>query len=72
MKAQGARLIAPKFDVETSKQIMGEMRKMGVNINQIAKWCNTNANVSNEQVERLNFNIDQLKKEMGKLWQQLS
>jgi Bacterial mobilisation protein (MobC) len=72
MKAEGSRIVRPKFDGETVKDLVHEMRKIGVNVNQIAKWCNTHQNVSASELERLNHNLEKIKKEMNELWRQLS
>ena len=39
-KAQGSRLVAPKFDKETRQSIAKDLSKLGSNANQIAKYCN--------------------------------
>jgi len=61
-KAQGVKMKAPKIDREGAFQIASELRKIGVNINQIAKHLNTSQNVSEEQ-------INVLQKELSELWQ---
>lgn len=70
-KAQGARLIAPKFDLESRKSIVKQLTGVGNNVNQIAKYCNSNKS-GNEDWQRLNHNIEQLRKELSELWQQLN
>lgn len=71
-KAQGARLIAPKLDPETGLTIARELAKTGSNVNQIAKWCNTHPNPSNDERERLNVNLERIKEELHQIWQQLN
>ena len=39
-KAQGSRLVAPKFDKETRQSIAKDLSMLGSNANQIAKYCN--------------------------------
>ncbi|MEX6175391.1 plasmid mobilization protein, partial [Staphylococcus haemolyticus] len=39
-KAQGSRLVAPKFDKETRQSIAKDLSRLGANANQIAKYCN--------------------------------
>ena len=39
-KAQGSRLVAPKFDKETRQSIARDLSKLGANANQIAKYFN--------------------------------
>ncbi|RON98816.1 hypothetical protein BK675_26945, partial [Pseudomonas fluorescens] len=40
MKVQNARMMKPKFDKESSLQIITELNRIGNNVNQIAKYCN--------------------------------
>jgi len=61
-KAQGSRIKSPKIDREGAFQIASELRKIGVNVNQIAKHLNTSKNVSEGQIKAL-------QKELGELWQ---
>lgn len=70
-KAQGARLVAPKFDYESRRSIIRELSHAGNNINQIAKVLNANKdNVTD--FERLNWNFEEVRKELNNLWQQLN
>lgn len=64
-KAQGARMKAPLIDRQGAIQIASELRKMGVNVNQIAKHLNSGGNASEGQ-------INALQKELNDIWQQLS
>lgn len=64
-KAQGARMKAPLIDRQGAIQIASELRKMGVNVNQIAKHLNSGENASEGQ-------INALQKELNDIWQQLS
>jgi hypothetical protein len=70
-KAQGSRLISPKFDMETRQIIARNLSQMGNNMNQIAKYCHTHQD-ENIDWQRLNYNIEQLRKEVSELWQQLN
>lgn len=70
-KAQGSRLISPKFDKETSQMIARNLGQMGNNMNQIAKYCHAHKE-GNVDWPRLNYNIEQLRKEVNELWQQLN
>ncbi|MCQ6343606.1 MobC family plasmid mobilization relaxosome protein [Bacillus cereus] len=70
-KAQGSRLISPKFDKETRQIIARNLSQMGNNMNQIAKYCHTHKD-GNIDWQRLNYNIEQLRKEVNELWQQLN
>lgn len=64
-KAQGARMKAPLIDRQGAIQIASELRKMGVNVNQIAKHLNSGGNASEGQ-------INAIQKELNDIWQQLS
>ncbi|PEJ66373.1 MobC family plasmid mobilization relaxosome protein [Bacillus wiedmannii] len=70
-KAQGSRLISPKFDKETRQIMARNLSRMGNNMNQIAKYCHTHKH-GNIDWQRLNDNIEQLRKEVSELWQQLN
>ncbi|MEK4419196.1 MULTISPECIES: plasmid mobilization protein [unclassified Bacillus (in: firmicutes)] len=70
-KAQGSRLVSPKFDKETRQIIARNLSQMGNNMNQISKYCHTNKD-GNIDWQRLNYNIEQLRKEVSELWQQLN
>ncbi|MEK4504315.1 MULTISPECIES: MobC family plasmid mobilization relaxosome protein [unclassified Bacillus (in: firmicutes)] len=70
-KAQGSRLVSPKFDKETRQTIARNLSQMGNNMNQIAKYCHTHKE-GNIDWERLNYNIEQLRKEVSELWQRLN
>lgn len=61
-KAQGSRLTAPKIDREGALQIASELRKIGVNVNQMAKHLNSGGMVSESQ-------INALQEELRELWQ---
>lgn len=72
-KAQGSRLVRPKFDKETRTQIAKELSGIGNNLNQISRVLNTKAqkdeDIPNEDLLR-NFNI--LREEVNKLWRSLN
>ena len=61
-KAQGAKIKAPKIDRQGAFQIASELRRIGVNVNQIAKHLNSGLNVPKGQ-------INALQEELSKLWQ---
>lgn len=71
-KAQGVRLIAPKLDPESGLTIARNLAKIGSNVNQVAKWCNTHPNPSNDEKDRLNANLERIKEELHQIWQQLN
>lgn len=66
-KAEGSRLVTPKFDKETRQTIVRELSGIANNTNQIAKVLNTK--YVNEQ--DLNRNLQALRNEVNQLWQQL-
>lgn len=52
----------PNIDREVSFKIASELRRIGVNINQVAKHVNSGLNVSERQIKAL-------EKELGGIWQ---
>lgn len=66
-KAEGSRLVTPKFDKETRQAIVRDLSGIANNTNQIAKVLNTK--YVNEQ--DLNRNLQALRNEVNQLWQQL-
>ncbi|MED2630715.1 plasmid mobilization relaxosome protein MobC [Bacillus thuringiensis] len=70
-KAQGSRLVAPKFDKATRQSIARDLSMLGNNMNQIAKYCNSNRHGGVEW-EKLNDSIEGMRKELNRLWQQLN
>lgn len=70
-KAQGTRLVVPKFDFDSRRSIISELSQAGNNINQIAKVLNANKNDITD-FERLNRKFEEVRKELNNLWQQLN
>lgn len=66
-KAEGSRLVTPKFDRETRQAIVRDLSGIANNTNQISKVLNTK--YVNEQ--DLNRNLQALRNEVNQLWQQL-
>ena len=66
-KAEGSRLVTPKFDKETRQAIVRDLSGIANNTNQIAKVLNTK--YVNEQ--DFNRNLQALRNEVNQLWQQL-
>ncbi|MGE4415510.1 MAG: plasmid mobilization relaxosome protein MobC [Bacteroidales bacterium] len=64
-KAQGARMKGPLIDREGALQIASELRRIGVNANQIAKHLNSEGKASEGQ-------INALQKELNDIWQLLN
>ena len=73
-KAQGAKLVMPKLEKETGMQLSRELRDIGKNVNQIARWCNQRQGEALEEndVERLEENLQRVQEELSRVWQQLS
>ncbi|EOP77983.1 hypothetical protein IGM_06742 [Bacillus cereus HuB4-4] len=71
-KAQGMRVRQPKIDRQGALEIARELRRVGTNVNQIARWCNKRTEVSQEELQRLHVNLEEIKKRLEQGWQQLS
>ncbi|PTK23934.1 plasmid mobilization relaxosome protein MobC [Staphylococcus hominis] len=69
-KAQGSRLVAPKFDKETRQSIVKDLSKLGSNANQIAKYCNQHQYEA-PNYEALEYNIEELRKRLDEIWKVL-
>ena len=69
-KAQGSRLVAPKFDKETRQSIAKDLSKLGANANQIAKYCNQHQ-YDAPNYPALERNISELRERLDEIWQQL-
>lgn len=70
-KAQGSRLVAPKFDKETRQSIARDLSKLGANANQIAKYCNQHQ-YDAPNYPALERNINELRERLDEIWQQLN
>ncbi|MBU4643054.1 plasmid mobilization protein [Bacillus toyonensis] len=71
-KAQGMRVRQPKIDRQGALEIARELRRVGTNVNQIAKWCNARKEIDSAELQRLMYNLEQIRKELEQGWQQLS
>ena len=69
-KAQGSRLVAPKFDKETRQSITKDLSKLGSNANQIAKYCNQHQYEA-PNYEALEYNIEELRRRLNEIWKVL-
>ncbi|HDD5565660.1 TPA: plasmid mobilization protein [Staphylococcus aureus] len=70
-KAQGSRLVAPKFDKETRQSIAKDLSMLGANANQIAKYCNQHQYEAPDY-EALERNIKALRERLDKIWKKLN
>ena len=66
-KAQGSRLVAPKFDKETRQSIARDLSMLGANANQIAKYCNQHQHEA-PNYEALKHNISELRERLDEIW----
>ncbi|MEG7970064.1 MobC family plasmid mobilization relaxosome protein [Bacillus cereus group sp. Sample30] len=75
MKVQNARMMKPKFDKESSLQIITELNRIGNNVNQIAKYCNMRQSGrfgGNQMDGLIEKNLKEVERELASLWQQLN
>ena len=69
-KAQGSRLVAPKFDKETRQSLAKDLGKLGANVNQLAKYCNQHKDES-PNYHALDKHIKSFKERLDDIWQRL-
>ncbi len=67
----GMKYRAPKVDREGAIQIANELRKQGVNLNQVAKSCNSKSMLSNADLEKIQKNLAEIEKGLIGLWERL-
>src|SRR5699024_5695150 len=65
-KAQGAKLVKPKFDSESGRAIVRNLSGVANNINQLARQANTTNDVVTREA------LEEIKRELHEIWQQLS
>ncbi|HAC5789036.1 TPA: MobC family plasmid mobilization relaxosome protein [Staphylococcus aureus] len=71
-KAQGSRLVAPKFDKDKQQSIVKELSSLGNNVNQVAKYCNKRYKEGRDpRFMDLNRNLTQIREILNDIWQQL-
>ncbi|CXW53016.1 TPA: plasmid mobilization relaxosome protein MobC [Staphylococcus aureus] len=70
-KAQGSRLVSPKFDKETRQSIAKDLSKLGANANQIAKYCNQHQHET-PNYEALERNISELRERLDEVWNKIN
>ncbi|WP_145329611.1 plasmid mobilization protein [Staphylococcus epidermidis] len=70
-KAQGSRLVAPKFDKETRQSIARDLSKLGANANQIAKYCNKHQHEAPNYIA-LERNINELRERLDEVWNKIN
>ncbi|WHI61594.1 plasmid mobilization relaxosome protein MobC (plasmid) [Mammaliicoccus lentus] len=69
-KAQGSRLVAPKFDKETRQSMAKDLSKLGANVNQIAKYCNQHQH-ENPDYDALGRNINAVRERLNEIWEKI-
>ena len=70
-KAQGSRLVAPKFDKETRQSIAKDLSKLGANANQIAKYCNQHQHET-PNYAALEHSVKKIREGLDNIWQRLN
>ncbi|WP_154804186.1 plasmid mobilization relaxosome protein MobC, partial [Staphylococcus epidermidis] len=70
-KAQGSRLVTPKYDKATRQSIVKDLSKLGANANQISKDCNQHQ-YDAPNYPALERNISELRERVDERWQQLN
>lgn len=66
------KLKQPKVDKDQGAEIIKQLAKLGGNVNQLAKWCNTNKiNATEQQIKALDSNLERVQEELKLIWQQL-
>lgn len=70
-KAQGSRLVAPKFDKEKRQSIAKDLSMLGANVNQIAKYCNQHQHEA-PNYDGLEYNIKAVRERLDEIWKSLN
>ena len=66
------RIKQPKIDKGQGVEIIKHLANTGGNLNQIARWCNSHKEEQSEELaNRLAFNLEEVRKEIHEIWQQL-
>jgi len=65
MKVKGVRVKSPKIDRQGASEIASELRRIGTNVNQIAKHTNMGGNVSEGEIKAV-------QEELMRIWQLLN
>lgn len=66
------KLKQPKINKEQWGEVIRHLAKLGGNVNQIAKWCNTHqTDVTDKQRQQLTYNLERVQEELKVIWQQL-
>lgn len=60
MKAKGTKTKTPKVNHDGVIQITSELRRVGSNVNQIAKYLNSGYNVTEEQINAIREDLNSI------------
>lgn len=74
-KAQGTKYlkpVEPKIAKEDSAQMVRQLSAIGNNLNQIARWSNSNDRVPLEKEEDFRNKFEQLRREVNEVWRRLN
>lgn len=69
--ALGMKYHAPKVEREGAIQIANELRKHGVNLNQVAKACNSSQTLYKSDLEEIQKQLSSIEKGLIGLWERL-
>lgn len=69
--ALGMKYHAPKVEREGAIQIANELRKHGVNLNQVAKACNSSQTLYQSDLEAIQKQLSDIEKGLIGLWERL-
>lgn len=64
--------LVPKIAKEDSLQMVRELNAIGNNLNQIAKWVNSNDRVPMDKEDNFIKTLERLRREVNEVWQRLS
>lgn len=67
----GVKYRPPKIDREGAIQIANELRKQGVNLNQVAKTCNSSRTLYKDQLTEIQEQLAEIEKGLIGLWERL-
>lgn len=70
-KAQGTKLVTPNVDRAGAIEIAKQLRAIGTNVNQMARFTNT-AEVDPATAANLTAELQNIRKELNQLWETLN
>lgn len=69
--ALGVKYQPPRVEREGAIQIANELRKQGVNLNQVAKTCNSSRTLYKSEIEQIQKQLAEIEKGLVGLWERL-